>query len=289
HCVPAQNLFEASAMPLLQCPTTPAQLLRAEGYAPEVVQVHQVCQVTGVAPGRGRRLSYPSFESFIHAGPGGDGLFYRLQREASPLDGAADTYLTLQGAADLRPQAVAPGETLSVAMLCTNRLMLLRLGVGDVCHLAEPGIAKAARNVSPVSAPLQPAAQTRLIWDTVAQLAHGHGDFRTAEGLRRYLRLFTARHPADHAATSAHAQRIAALRSLHEAALPELVCGAPQLTCRTTLTLDRSGFASEGDAYLFGQVLRALAEDAAAVQTRRAVAVCLQPSGRTWRWPARAR
>lgn len=285
HCVPAINLFTETAVPLRTQFYGEDHLLRADGVDVSHQQVYDVTKVTSLAAGTGVRREYPAFSSHAHDSPGTDGHYYRVQRRLSPVDGSVDTYISFLSARG-RP-AEARREVVSVDLVCTNGALPAQLRHGDLCVLPTTGLPIAVREVTEVSPALWPPLGDELYWQLLAQMALAHREVRDASSLRELLACFHLQRHARLNQGAINARRIDAVRELVVGREQRLVRGVPVGGLRYTVALDRSGFVSDGDAFLFGLVLDDVFANAQAINTSTCLTLRTRPTMKTYDYPVR--
>lgn len=265
HCVPAVNLFDVSADAVRTMPLGRPVLLRAQGIEPLHAEVFEVKSAVGMSPERRERRSYAPFHAFRHLLPGDKQPgFYKLTRERSPVDDGLHTYVQLTATPGAR-QGVARGprspvalepETLSIELVCTNRSLPTELQVGDIrVATADTPAGVTFANITQVSRPTRPPVGSDLIWHFVSHLGCFHRSMADLEALKAMLLLYNRQDEVDYQGGSANRARVEAIRKVSVRAATRIHRGAPVRGSLFELELEQTGFASEGDAYLFGSVL----------------------------------
>ncbi len=283
-CSPAVNLFQTTADPLRQEFPGQEHFVRAAGLDPRHMEVFSVDSVAGLRPG-GERVDYAPFSSFSHVG-GGANSFFHLRRARSPIDEGTDVTLRLGS-----PQKVAPQlleETLSVELTCTNRMLPGKMGLGDICQgtrFTPPGVR--FKNILPVTQPIRPPLGSELHWRLLSHLAVNQRSLADAESLRTLAELYNFQVQSDHASARSNALRIQAIRKVQSSSARRLFQGAPIRGVRSTIELDESGFASQGDAFLFGMVLDEMFASSVSINSFHELAVALVPSQVGFSFPPR--
>lgn len=282
HCVPVVNLFDVSADPIRVEGLATGTLIRPSGVDPLHAEVFEVQRVVGVrARGKARR-EYAAFSGFDH-GPASDSRYYWVHRERSPVDDGVHCYLSLGS-----PRGVPPAmddEVLSIDLTCTNRSLPLQLHPGDI-HVPTAGTPSnvAFQNIGPVSRPLRPALGSELQWRLLSQMAASAAPQLDAAGMRRTLSLYNFSDDVDEASRRANDTRIAALRGLRAESVTRIVQRAPVRGRMFRAEVDQSGFAGEGDAFLFGCALAQLLQSQAPINSFHELVVEFKPSGQRYQW-----
>lgn len=271
HCVPAVNLFAVDAEPIRADLGERPVLLRAAGLEPAHMEVFDVRSVTGMGPA-GARVAYPC-ASAIGAGSDAAGR-YRLTRQPSPVDGGIHTYLGLHRSV-ARARAV-PEETLSVALLCSNRDLPRALGLGDVATPTAPlppGVTFA--NITPITAPRRPPLGEARMWQLVALLGGSRRSLSDAASLRAWLALHAGATTQDRRDDP----RITAVRHVEARTITRVWGGAGVRGSHFLARVDAGGFASEGEAHAFGALIHHMLAVDAKLNSFADLTLELEPSG----------
>ncbi len=260
---PALNLFQHHADPILLDHKRPEYSIRPSGQNPRHYQVYTVNKVTGFVQGTVQEREYLPFEMFnpqVEATP-----VYSLHHRLSSLDGKAELYLSVAypGAQD-EPKL----ETLSIDVACTNASLPETLRAGDVRVATEssPELAEFA-NIRPPTAPVQPPLGNNLLWRLLSHLFLNYLSVATADNLRSMLKLYIFTETRDRAAVLANTRRVEAIAGLELKAAERFVRGRIARGQDIKVTLDRQGFAGEGDMFLFGSVLDVFLGNYAAINS----------------------
>lgn len=285
HCVPIVNLFEVPAEPLRVGIDERATLLRALGVDPSHMEVFSVQSVAGSSPGAERR-EYLPFHSFQQTRLPGTALdYYKLTRLPSPIDEGAHTSLTLHRS--LEAALARDRETLSIDLLCTNRGLPTELAVGDVA-IASPDLPSALTfsNITRVSPPVRAPLGSDLLWQLVSQLALTRRSLADRDALVSFLSSIRHHDRSERAERRAQQSRLASVLSVQAETITRVLGGAAVRGSLYRVELEQAGFASVGDAFLFGAVLhRVLALDAR-VNTFADLHVTIAPSQLCFRYAA---
>ena len=253
HCVPAVNLFDVDAEPLRADLDERPTMLRAAGVDPAHMEIFEVRSVQGVRR-NGERVPY----GLLHALPSPARAsrtpgFYALKRRPSPIDDGVDTLLTLHR--DLAAARACGPETLAVELTCTNRGLASALAIGD---LATPTTSTPAgvafTNIVPVTPPVRSPLGEAVLWDFVASLACTRRSLADREVLAHLLGVQARRG----AAPERDLSRIDAITRVEVESVTRPLAGTAVRGSLYRIDLDPAGFASEGDAFSFGDVLHEL-------------------------------
>lgn len=280
HCTPAVNLFTTTAAPIQHTPLTREHLLRADDLDPRHVEVHAVTRVVGHDRSRGLARAYAPLWD-LSSEPGCPR--YALRR-ALAVDGGCDTWLLPREA----PGAHAlPDELLSVDLVCSNRDLPLRLGVGEL-HGAPPGaLFRGYHNLTPISPPIRAPLGDEAQWQLLAHLGLAARGLHEPAALRALLALLNAPARLHSALGRGNARQIDAIREVERSLVTRVHRGVPLRTLRSHVVLDDAAFPSSGHAFLFTALLDQLFAGAAPFLTASELHAVLHPSAAEHRWPPR--
>lgn len=263
---PAINIFPHQADPILLDHKKPEYPIRPSGANPRHYQIYTVTKVTGFVQGSVQAREYLPFELFnpqVDATP-----VYSLHHRLSPLDGAAELFLSVA-----YPSAGATGktlrqETLSIEVTCTNAALPSTLRTGDVRVATEtsPELAEFT-NIRPPTAPVEPPLGKNLLWRLLSHLFLNYLSVATVDNLRSMLKLYIFTETRDRATVLANTRRVEAITDLTVQPTERFVRGRIARGHEIHLTLDRQGFASDGDLFLFGSMLDVFLSNYAAINS----------------------
>lgn len=280
HCTPAVNLFDATAAPLQHTPLTREHLLRADDLDPRHVEVHAVTRVLGHDRARGLTRTYAPLHD-LSSEPGAPR--YALRRAAA-VDGGSDTWLLPR---DPPNTPTLPDALLSVDLVCSNRDLPLRLGVGELQGTPPGALFRGYHNLTPITPPIRAPLADDAQWHLLAHLGLAARGLHDPAALRALLALHNA--PARlHTATGrSNARQIDAVRGVERSLVTRVHRGAPLRTIRSQVALDEAAFASSGHAFLFTALLDQLFAGAAPFLTASELHAVLHPSAAELHWPPR--
>jgi type VI secretion system protein ImpG len=286
HCTPAINLFECPGQPITHSPLGRESIVRAEGFDPRHIEVHELLSVTATGRVEGGRAVIPPFTR--RAGVPSEGRSYALRRAPSPADGNVDTYLTLVPPSDPgRTEQPPEHELLSLELLCTNRELAGELRRGDISENTPGGTFRSYTNLLDPSPPVRLALGQEALWRLLSHLALNQRGPADADSLRALLRLYNF-YALSHAERGpANDRQIDAIRGLSRQAVTRLVRGVPMRAIRTTIELDERNFSGIGPAYLFGQVLDDLLGSLVPINAASELYLRLLPSRQEFTWELR--
>lgn len=285
HCTPAVNLFQAPGEAITQAPLGRESIVRAEGFDPRHIEVHEVLAVTAIGRVQGGRRPVLPFTR--RAGVPTTALTYALRRVASPADGNVDTYLTLVPASAPGHRLAPDEELLSLELLCTNRELPSELRRGDITETSNAGPVRSYTNITDPSPPVRLALGQEALWRLLSHLALNQRGPADADALRALLRLYNFHALTNADRGPANARQIDAIRHLTREPVTRMVRGVPMRAIRTTVELDERNFPALGPAYLFGQVLDDLFGSLVPINAASELRILLTPSRQDYAWPLR--
>jgi len=260
---PALNLFPYHADPILLDHKKPEYAIRPSTQNREHYQVFSVNKVTGFVQGTVEEREYLPFEMFnpqVEATP-----VFSLHHRLSPLGGKAELHLSVAypGSGEMPKQ-----ETLSIDIMCTNSSLPETLRAGDIRMPTEtsPELADFTSIRTP-TAPVQPPLGNNMLWRLLSHMFLNYLSVATPENLRSMLKLYIFTETRDRVAVLANTRRVDAISGLRVRATERFVRGRVARGQDTLLTLDRQGFAGEGDMFLFGSVLDVFLGNYAAINS----------------------
>lgn len=264
YCTPIINLFEHDADPIALSGRQSEYRIAPSSRYPSHYEVFNVESVTGWQDSanegkrvRGAKRVYSSFESFQHEVErvrNRNALYYRTRVKESIRGDGFDSFISFVRSDETVSFDV--DEAVSIKLNCTNRLLPLELGVGDICQPTDtsPPFATFA-NLSVPSQSLRPVLDGSLLWTLISNLSLNYLSLLSKDALSSVLRAYDFRALVDRQAERVSRQRLAAIQKIESKPLDKVLRGLPVRGLQSTLYIDQSGFGSEGDLFLFGTVL----------------------------------
>jgi type VI secretion system protein ImpG len=288
HCVPAVNIFDATAEPLRLTLGRERYLLRPAGLPPEHAEVYAIREVESIATGTTRRVKIPSFYDFSHAELAGDAarIFYTTHLEPSVSGAGVDVFFSFGSAQNAA--ALPDSEVVSVDLLATNGKLANGLRAGDI-HLATHGSPAAAtfKNLTAVTQHVPPPLGRELQWRVVAHAAMGLRSITEVEVLRSALDVYNLHALVDRQAARANELRIAAVMDVQVKPAERLYRGSLVRGVGIEVELDEAGFSGDGDMYLFAAMLERLFAAYVSLNSFSKTTVTGRGTRMTFQWPAR--
>jgi type VI secretion system protein ImpG len=297
-CTPAVNLFLYEAEPVSPDGSSPQYSLRANHQHPDTYDIFRVQSVSSkvVVPGDiPERTSadpmrlWPEFESFNHQ------IEYSRQREVIYWHHRTKTSLFHRGLehdialvhADgcLPDSSKLSGETLSVSLVCTNRLLPAELHPGDICVAVgkNPAVASFS-NVTRPTRPLYPVTDGDMHWSLISSMNLNYLSLLDRDALVQILRTFDL--PGIHHPQQARLsrQKLDAIEKMETQPVDRLFKGVPVRGLATTLWINPAPFVCEGEVYLLGTVLSQFFALYASINSFHCLKIISTESQETWEW-----
>ncbi len=280
---PVINLFRHTADPIALDHRLAEYPVRPSGRNDRHYQVYSVDRVAGIIQGSVRRKDYAPFERFAATGEG-DGVF-QVNRKPSAIDNRTRVFLTL-------PYAERSGEpareTLSVELFCTNGELPQTLQLGDISvPTSESPVLLDFRNITPVTAPVEPSLGTDALWRLLSHLSLNFLPLSSAETLKELLSLYIFPESRDKAKVAANRKRIEGIEGMTVTPEERLVSVHMMRGQTVHIDLQQDHFASAGDAFLFGCVLERFLSVYASINTFTRLSVRDTIKGDVYQWEPR--
>ncbi|WP_085165582.1 type VI secretion system baseplate subunit TssF [Gilliamella bombi] len=280
HCVPAINLFDMEADPIvvnqLESEYLLRPLLRQSGH----VEVHSVEHVESIT--RNGRYHYVPFTSFKHRG----GMLrhdaperYYHTRVRKGASGLHDTWLILGGKIWDKEDELEP-ETLSLRITGTNGMLprkaLRNARIHELCH-SQNFIAK-VRNLCSPTLPCYPPTEDRFYWRVLSHLAPNYLSLMNAEVLRGTLALY------DWTDNELNRRRLEGIVEVSHRMIKRIEKGMLQRGIEIEVTINSYQFTGDGDVMLFGELLHQFFALYADVNLFTQLAIIVLPTGNKIVW-----
>lgn len=288
HCVPVVNLFETSAEPIRLEAGREKFLVRPANLPVDHGHVYAIREVSAITRGKSERAAIPWFFDFVHADArrSPDQAFYVTHLEPSVVGPGADLFLsfgTAENSGKL-PQA----DLLSIELLATNGALAQAVRPGElrVPTATSPAFASFS-NISATTTYVHPPLGIELQWRAIAHAAMNLRTITDPEVLRSMLRVYNLQGLVDRQAARANDLRIAAIKDVRVKPIDRLYRGAPVRGLAVDLDLEESGFAGDGDLFLFGAVLERLFAAYVPINSFSQTSINGVQSKLRFTWPAR--
>ncbi len=290
NCVPALNLFDHDADPILldgkrsEYKVTPTQVIDSE------IDIFEITEVTGWMPDshntNGVTHQYDRFESFMHEVERvghRKKIYYREKLRQSIAGKRVNHYLTFMREDELF--AIKKGETISIRLICTNGRLPAELGVGDVCIPtgATPSFVMPT-NITRPTQPIYPVLDGTLQWQLISALSLNYLSLQNLEALRTILFAFDLGAKVDRQKERAALNRLQGIESLSTQTTDRFFRGMPVRGMLSTMRMRESAFGSEGEMFMFSSVLSEFFALYATVNSFHELEVQGIETGEVYRW-----
>lgn len=284
-CTPVVNLFPRSASPLTWDHRQTEYRIMPDPRYPYHYAVHSVSHVESWGTANKEHRVYQPFESFEHRRSGGKAAYYRLRVQPSPSDESVETYISLVAEDD---EALPQNTTVSMDLMCTNRMLPLQLGVGDICRPTDTGDAAIPfRNIIPVTPPFAPPLEGDTLWRLLSNMALNYLPLTNINALRGIVATYDFRALHDRRRARVLEKVLEGMSDIRMRETDRIYEGLPLRGAVTELTLAQRGFSCEGDMFLFASALNEFLALYATVNSFHQLVVREEKSGERYIWPPR--
>lgn len=297
-CAPAVNLFLHHAEPVTPDSRSPVYPLRASHQHPEAYDIFRVQSVSskvvasGVIPGQegsGASRLWPEFESFNHQTEYSrrrEVIYWHHRAKTSLFHRGLEHSIALVHADGSQPNSSQlGGETLSVSLVCTNRMLPTELHTGDICVAIgkNPSVAS-FRNITRPTRPLYPVMDGDMHWSLISSMNLNYLSLLDRDALVQILRTFDL--PGVHHPQQARLsqQKLDAIEKMETTPVDRLFKGVPVRGLATTLWINPAPFVCEGEVYLLGTVLSQFFALYASINSFHCLKIINTESQEAWEW-----
>lgn len=288
HCVPAVNIFEGTAEPIRLHVGRERFLVRPAGVPPGHAEVYALRGVEMIPTGTTDRVEIPSFYEFSHVARSSDETptFYTAHLVPSTIGDHCDVMLSFGTPEDA--SRLPDADLVSVDLLATNGKLANALRVGEIrLSTASSPSATTFRNLLAVTPHVSPPLGRELHWRVVAHCAMGLRSLTEVEVLRAALDVYNLHALVDRQAARANELRVAALRDVRVSPSERLYRGSLIRGVAIDIDLEESGFAGDGELFLFSAILDRLFSSYVSLNTFSKTTVIGVSSKVRFQWPPR--
>lgn len=289
YCTPVVNIFPRSATPLTLDHRQTEYRIVPDPRFPYHYSVYSVENVESSGENTKERREYVHFESFDHVATQDDDAdisYYCLRVKPSIKDESMETYISI--VQDKDGKVPAKNETLSMELFCTNRLLPLKLGVGDIC-LALSGAPESIKfsNITPVTPPYLPPLEKNLLWRLISNMSLNYIPLTNVKALRGLLATYDFKAVHDARRARVLRQTLNGLVHVGCEEADRIYRGLPLRGTLTKLRMSKAAFTCEGDMYLFASVLNEFFALYATINSFHQLILTEDKTGEQYQWPAR--
>ncbi len=256
YCSPAVNLFQHQATPIKVEGEKTEYRLRPEGANPEHFEIFSVDKVRGWTAGTVEENEYLPFFSYRHS----LGLenrrteYYQTTLRPAVVGGGTETYVSF--VADDQSLLVPSTRTVAVELTCSNRNLAEKLKPGDLNSPTAASPAYASfQNITRITSSVPPPLEGGMLWRLVSHLSLNYLSLLNIENLRAVLGLYNFAALFDRQAARANELRLGAIGSLRSGPQHLFSKGNVFRGTKIEMEMAESGFAAEGEMYLFASIL----------------------------------
>lgn len=150
-------------------------------------------------------------------------------------------------------------EVITANIRCSNGNLPQRLKIGDI-NVNTPDVADliSFSNISSVTEYIPPQTDGRILWNLLAHLTVNYLPQANLDNLKVLLNLYNPTNQADAKEKAANSKRVESLQKLEITQVERLFRGQLIRGRSIEVTIDGTGFSSQGDIYIFGELLNYL-------------------------------
>lgn len=289
NCTPVVNLFPKNATPITFDHRQTEYRIVPDPKNPYHYSVYSVENVEGSNDTMKKGRKYVQFESFEHSAglekePGIH--YYCVRVKPAMKDESMETYISM--VQDKEGNLPPKDEILSIELLCTNRLMPLKLEVGDICAALD-GAPKSMEfsNITPVTPPYLPPLEKDLLWRLISNMSLNYIPLTDVQALRGLLSTYDFKAVHDARQSKVLRQTLDGLVHVGCRETDRIYRGFPLRGTVTNLRMSKAFYACEGDMYLFASVLNEFFVLYATINSFHQLILTEDKTGEQYQWPAR--
>lgn len=263
HCVPAINLFNHDADPIMLNGKLTDYPLRPSGNHLGHYEVFSIDKVSGwsdVKNGESNLVrEYSPFESFQHeieSASNRKALYYRCRIKPSISRIGTEQRISFIRSDESAFIPESSREAISIQLTCTNRNLPQALSVGDICVPTEftPSFVQFS-NITKPSDSLYPVLDGGLHWQLISNLSLNYLSLLDVDSLRTIINAYDFKAHTDVQSERSSKSRAMAIKSIDTKPIDVLLDGLPVRGLQSSMQMDQEKFLSEGTLYLFGTAL----------------------------------
>ena len=173
-------------------------------------------------------------------------------------------------------------------LMCTNRMLPLQLGVGDIRRATDTGSAAVEfRNIIPVTPPFSPPLEGDTLWRLLSNMSLNYLPLTNINALRGIVATYDFRAMHDSRRARVLERILEGMVSIHMRETDRIHEGLPLRGAVAELTLNQRKFSCEGDMFLFASALNEFLALYATVNSFHQLIVREEKSGEQYTWPPR--
>lgn len=284
-CTPVVNLFPMQSSPLTLDHKQTEYRIVPDPQFPYHYSTYNVESVESWETGSKGYRCYKPFESFEHRGEDGDSAYYRLRVQASATDESVETYISFVSQSET---TLPQNATISIDLVCTNRLLPMQLGVGDICRALDTGVSSIPfRNIIPVTPPYAPPLTGDTLWRLLSNMSLNYLPLTNINALRGIVSTYDFRSVQDSRRARVLDRILEGMVSIQSRETDRIYRGLPLRGTQTELSLRQRQFSCEGDMFLFASIINEFLALYGTVNSFHQLIVHEVEKGERYTWPAR--
>lgn len=287
YCTPVVNLFEHKSAPLQLDHKKVDYRLLPSAINPRHYEIYQIKDVEAWGHSDHRHKKYPCFESFEHSlNDDKAQLYYKISVKESQDGQALDSYISFVNQCE---QGEAPqDETIEASLICTNRNLAIKLGIGDV-NIAGEGLPEYVdvKNISQVTPEFIPPLDKGFHWQLISNMSLNYQSLMNKDALKIILSTYDYRRYYDRQQARASQHRLDGIDTITVDRVDRLYQGRPVRGLRSTMRVLESKFTNEGEMFLFFSVLNEFFSLYVSLNSFHELIVHGIEQGEIYTWPAR--
>ncbi|ETS31479.1 type VI secretion protein [Photorhabdus temperata] len=296
HCVPAINLFPMDSEAIRLDGSQAEYPLRASYSHPDRYDIFSIDKVEsnllnldGKPNRTGGERVYVPFESFHHQIEHESELntrYFRIRVKESPFRKGLEHYLSFVRGDASQLLKLESNENVSVKLTCTNRELPLQLRVGDINYpsLGSPSFAS-FRNITRPSVPLYPLMSGKYHWSLISNMSLNYMTLLDKDALKQVLSTYDLPSIHNRQSSRSSQKRLDAIERLETQPIDRLFKGLPVRGLESTLYIRQQAFSSEGELYLFCNILSRFFALYASVNSFHMLKVINLDNQECYEWP----
>ncbi|OCA55484.1 type VI secretion system baseplate subunit TssF [Photorhabdus namnaonensis] len=295
HCVPAINLFPMDSEVIQLNGSQSEYPLRASYSHPNRYDIFSVDKVESwlvgsdgkPKPSRDGRRTYVPFESFHHQIEHESELntrYFRIRIKESPFRKGLEHYISFVRGDE--SQLLLSEENVSIQLTCTNRELPLQLRVGDIDYPLSGNSSFATfRNITRPSVPLYPLMSGEYHWSLISNMSLNYMTLLDKDALKAVLRTYDLPSRYNRQSSRSSQKRLDAIERIETRQIDRLFKGLPVRGSESTLYIRQQAFCSEGELYLFCNILSRFFALYASVNSFHMLKVINLDNQECYQWP----
>ncbi len=254
-CTPAINLFDTTAEPIALDHKNSDLTLKPIRNVNNQHTIYSVLDVQGQNRRSTQKTTYIDF-SLNSKQQSKQPVYELIQKSTNGIESSNVLRVSYPQGLELPMR-----EVLTANIRCSNGPLTQQLKIGDI-SVNTPDVADLVsfKNISMVSEYIPPQTDGRILWNLLAHLTVNYLPITDLANLKVLLNLYNPTNQADAKEQAANKKRIDSIKSISMNSTERLLKGYLIRGNKIELSVDGAGFASNGDLYLFGELISKLFE-----------------------------